>query len=378
MAWQARRPISLGQTDFIGFYTAGQLVSQGKGVELFVGPLADGSATYPNAHLIGFTHAPYEALLYVPFAYLSYAPAAWLWCILSILVANVCIFLLLPEIPAIAARPDLAILAVGLFMPVMIAEFNGQDSLLTLLLFCLCFKGLMRNQVVLAGSVLACATLKLPLMIPMFLMIVATTSKRWRFVGGFAATGSILSLLSIAAVSWEGVSGYPAFLRRYSEHGDRYHVADMPNLRGIAVRLMEGRASESETTVVVFSLSMLAVVFAIWVCRRSGNETISLQFALCVTTTILVGYHEYAYDLVLLILPIFAIWNWFLAQPQENRKYKWIPTALALLVLGSPAASLKPSLFSWEVVLIYLFLFRLLWTAKASQTAGDVIALGAV
>src|SRR6185503_17409105 len=63
LAWEVRDQVSLGATDFIAFYTAGQLVSHGNGVHLFVGPPTKEIVAYPNAHPAEFTHVPYEALL---------------------------------------------------------------------------------------------------------------------------------------------------------------------------------------------------------------------------------------------------------------------------------------------------------------------------
>lgn len=368
LAFNVLDQVSLGATDFVAFYNAGKLVSQGKGLHLFVEPLTRVTVAYPGADPAAFTHAPYEALLFVPFAHLSYATAAWLWCIFSILLANLCVYVVVSELPGVAGRAELAILAVGLFMPVLIAEFNGQDSLLTLLLFCLCFKCLMRDRIALAGSALACASFKPPLVIAMFLMVVATNRKAWKFIGGFAVTGCVLFTLSIGAVSWKGVAGYPAFLRRYSATGDLYHVPDMPNIRGLTVGLLGEHASRSTTTLLVFVLSISALIAAIWVCRRNGKETSPLHFALYVTTTILVGFHEYAYDLVLLVLPILIIWNWISTQPREDRRLSWIPAAIAALVLGSITASLKPQIFTWAVVLVFVFLCRIVWMEKASIT----------
>jgi len=372
LAWEVRDQVSLGATDFIAFYTAGQLVSHGNGVHLFVGPPTKEIVAYPNAHPAEFTHVPYEALLFVPFAHLSYAAATWLWCILCILLANISVFVMVAELPAVAGRLELAILAVGLFMPVLIAEFNGQDSLVTLLLFSLCFKCLMRDRVALAGTALACASFKPPLVIAMFLLIATTNRKRWRFIGGFAVTGCILFILSIAAVSWQGVVGYPAFLRRYAATGDLYHASDMPNLRGLIVGLMPENAFQSVTKLLVLLLSLSALIVAIWLCRRYGDEAKPLHFALYVTTTILVGFHEYAYDLVLLVLPILIIWNWFSAQPRDQRRYVWVPAAIAILVLGSATASLKPRIFTWAVVLVFVFLCVLLWTESPERGGAAV------
>jgi hypothetical protein len=378
LAWEVRKQVSLGATDFVAFYTAGQLVSQGNGARLFVGPPPHVTVAYPNSDPAPFTHAPYEALLFVPFAHLNYAAAAWLWCVVNILVANLCIYLLLPDLPGVAARPELAVLAVGLFMPVLITEFNGQDSLLTLLMLSLCFKGLMRDRVALAGAALACACFKPPLAIAMFVLIVATCRGRWKFIGGFAATGCGLLLLSIAAVGWNGVAGYPAFLRRYAAGADQYHVSDMPNIRGLTVGLLQGHASGFGITLVVAALSGLVLVVAVWAGGGSGGRFEPLKFALFVTATVLVGFHEYAYDLVLLVVPILFLWNWSSTRGSDDPHGKWIRLVPVILVLGSILTSFKPPIYTCAVVLLFVLLCREVIRARAAAVAGKEAVQSAV
>jgi hypothetical protein len=378
LAWEVRKQVSHGATDFIAFYTAGQLVSQGMGADLFVGPPPHVTVAYPNANPAQFTHAPYEALLFVPFAHLPYAAAAWVWCILNILVANLCTYLLLADLPGVAARPQLAVLAVGLFMPVLITEFNGQDSLLTLSMFSLCFKGLMRDRVALAGCALACACFKPPLAIAMFVLIVATCRKPWKFIGGFAATGCGLLLLSIAAVGWTGVAGYPAFLRRYAAGSDQYRVSDMPNVRGLTVGLLQGHASGTAILLIVAALSGLVLVIAIWAAGRMGERFEALQFAVYVTATVLVGFHEYAYDLVLLVVPILFLWNWCSRHASDELRGKWLRFVPAVLVLGSITVSFEPRLYTCAVVLLFGLLCRELLGARAAAVAGKEAIQSAV
>ncbi|HTM16031.1 MAG TPA: glycosyltransferase family 87 protein [Terracidiphilus sp.] len=353
LAWQVRGPIANGSTDFLAFYTAGQFVSQGNGIGLFT------RSPFVSAP---FTHAPYEALLFVPLAHFSYPVAAWVWCVLNIIIANLCVFLLLPCFPRVSKRPELAFLAVGMFLPVLIAEFNGQDSLLTLLMLVLCFKALSSHKTALAGCALACACFKPPLAIPMLLLIVATSKRPWVFLRGFIATSCILLLISAKAVGWGGLVQYFRFLRAYAAGPDQYHVYDMPNLRGFITWLFASHIGETILQGALATLSFFALILVIWIVRREDLEFQSQHYALFVTATILVAFHEYSYDLVLLVLPILIIWN--SAGSQSSRGNRWMRLAPLVLIIGSVAASLKPPIYTCAIVLLFVLLC---WTLSTSR-----------
>lgn len=347
LGWQSRKPISSAQKDFVAFYAAGHFVAQHNGIGLFT------RSVYVNCP---FTHAPYEALLFVPFAHLpSYSAAAWLWCLCNIAIANLCVFLLFPQLPTLAARPGLAVFAVGIFMPVLVAEFNGQDSLLTLLLFVLCFKALMRDRLWIAGCVLACACLRPPMVLPMFLLIAATCRRRWAFISGFALTGFGLLLLSIATVGWKGIVEYQRFMRTYAAGPEAFHVYDMPNLRGLITGLLEGHASKSVVLIATVLASIAVIAVSIILARHSGQGE-PLQFALFITATILVAYHEYAYDLVVLVIPMLIVWDRSVWLSRKADRRPWLGFAAPVLIIGSVICSIKPPIYTWAIVLFFALL----------------------
>ena len=76
--WVPLRVFGLGTTaDFIQFYAAGAVVAKGAAPHFY--DLA------PQSEILRqFTHPPFEAVLYAPFALFSYATAFRLWTLLSL------------------------------------------------------------------------------------------------------------------------------------------------------------------------------------------------------------------------------------------------------------------------------------------------------
>src|SRR5215470_4667051 len=144
LLWKERRQIASGYGDFSALYTGGSLVARGLGGQLYDDQqqwkIQQEFARGVNIRRgpLPFIRPPFDALVFVPFAWLSYPVAVIIWSLLNLGLLFFAIQIL--ERPLGKAYPPWieTILCLGLF-PVFLDLLLGQDSILLLLLFVLAF-----------------------------------------------------------------------------------------------------------------------------------------------------------------------------------------------------------------------------------------------
>ncbi len=371
LAYHMRNDVALGRSDFGAFYGAGRTVASGQGAELYDPATQSRMQEVPTNENIRhghyFIHAPFEALFFVPLSKLDFVPAAWCWWCFSLFCAYATLYLLRPYLSWISTRFELAILTVSLFIPLVATLFQGQDSILTLLLFAFCFTSLQRGRFWLAGGAMAVAMYKPPLALPMIVLLVITSSRRFSILMGFIGTGAILFCSSVAAEGWTCVVTYPLRLARFPNvQWGSYRVSDMPNVRGLVTLFLQQHASQRTIVLAIITISVLMMALTVRSVQKAGikNESSPLVFALFVTVSVLVGFQEYDYDLSVLYLPILLVWNWSQTQEDRTPHRKRLTYATTVLLLASVLSLLNPPVY---VCLIVVF-FGLLSAKLLSST----------
>jgi len=315
VAWSLRGKVAAGYADFTSFYGAGQTVRQGQGNRLydpqeqwrvqqeFAKDVAIRQAPLPYLRL------PFEALLFVPFTLLPYSAAYIVWLTLNLgVVIAVALFLrrrlaLLQESP-----PWVTVLITLAFVPVFLTLLQGQDSILVLLFYSLAYAALREGAEVRAGCWLGLGMIKPHLVLP-FVVIAFLRGNR-RVAYGFLLVAAVLPLVSVGVVGWSGFLHYPGYLWELEQHTERGLVLprDNVNLRGLAEGFGSGLVAPSVITGVIALLSAGLVVWAgVRGREASENRTPDLIFSQAVVVSLLVSYHAFAYDLSVLLLPIFLL-----------------------------------------------------------------------
>lgn len=315
VTWEVRDRIVTGYPDFTIFYSAATIVRRGWAARLydahtqyiiqqeFVKAIAAGRGLLP------FNHPPYEALLFVPFTYLSYLKAYAVWAVLNLLIFLATLRLLRPYFPLLRRLTwgRGLILAAG-FFPTFAALFEGQDSMLVLLLYALAFIDSKRQHPLRAGAWLALALFKFQLVLPF--IAIALLTRRWKLVSGFAITASLLVLANIALVGWRGALQYVTFVKRLEQTkaGGAIVPVSMPNLHGLVDAVMRSSFSPVASFAVSFvlSLAVLFLVASAISAHSSGFQHDDLCFSLSVIAAVLLSYHCFAYDWTPLLLPAFV------------------------------------------------------------------------
>src|SRR5579872_7173936 len=237
--WTAREP-QVERTDFSVTYLATQILHRGENTDLYdLSEQRRVKATlYRYAEPLIFEHPPFEALLMAPIGRLPYQRAYLAWALMNGMVWLTLPFLLRPYCP----RPvdQTAYLAAWIFFaPLGDAFFQGQPSIVLLLIYVLSFVALKRGSEFLSGMLLALGLFKFQFVVPFALIFLFR--KRWKFLKGFSLAAVALGLLSLIAVGWRGLAGYTRLLLAIGAHPTDLSygtTAGMATLMGFAQALL--------------------------------------------------------------------------------------------------------------------------------------------
>jgi len=317
VAWRSRELIRKGYPDFTALYSAGKIVREGVRKQLY-----DSQTQYRiqqefaagvsiRQGPLPYIHPPWEALLFVPFAWFSYPMAYLLWNAVNVLILLSLPFLLRNHLPQLRHVSALFWLFVSLaFYPIFFDLLQGQDILPLLLFFTLAFVSLKQNNDLAAGCWLGLGLFRFHLVLP--LVFILLLHKRLKALLGFAVVAFVLAMVSVAIIGWNAALSYLSFVWHVETvmgHGAIVPV-DMPNLRGLLHTFLAAHSSKFVIQLVVAVLSAALLLFASakWRVAREGTA-FDLGFSLVVVSTILVSYHANTYDLALLFLPVMLLTN---------------------------------------------------------------------
>lgn len=314
--WNARSLIWKGYPDFTIYYSAGTIIRQGMGHRLYDDAtqfrvqqeFAPQVATRLGA--LPFNHPPFEALLFVPFSYLSYRAAFLLWTVANLAMLAALPVLLRAYVPLLRRWPAPALTLVSLgFFPIFFALLQGQDAVLLSFLYAMAFVSLKKDRLTSAGAWLSCGLFKFHLVLPFFFLLLIQEKHpkgRQRIMTGFLLVAIILGVVSILTVGTQQMVSYPRYvlgLERTMSMG-AIMPSDMPNLRGVLYLI----ASDNQYfDALVISVSLILFLVAAWTCGLRGNDSNDLKFSLAVFATVLVSYHGLGYDLCVLAIPVLLV-----------------------------------------------------------------------
>ena len=228
--------------DFSEFYAAGRMVRDGLGHRLYDLRLQAEYQWRDAAIHAFYLRPPFEALLFVPFSYLSYRAAYSVWVIISLLLlASFAILIerelhvsraLLQYTRGIPVDTGLILVLCLTFGPTMNCFLIGQDTMLLLVIYTLSFRLLRDGNQFAAGCVLALGLFKFHLVIPF--AIVFLIRRQWAFLKGFTLVGAILVAVSVAVSGFGVFTSYPRvfFNPTYQEVIGGFQTQYAANIRG--------------------------------------------------------------------------------------------------------------------------------------------------
>ena len=342
--WASRDRLRAGYQDFTIFYTAGTMLSQGEGAQLYDNALQFQMQQKfaPKVNIregpLPYNHLPIEGLLFIPFAKIPYFQAYLLWDLLNLLMLAGALFVLRPHLPALHGQSLILLVLLGLaFFPVFTALLQGQDILLLLLLFALAYTAMRRNSAFAAGCWLGLGWFRFPLILPFVLILLRR--KPWQLLCGFTLAGALMAVASAAVVGWKQTLLYPVYMWRV-ERTSVGPIAprNMPNLRGLLETALSGLGSWASVAGMVVFLSLALL----WFCSSrwkpdSDKARFDLGFSLAMLAAVLASYHAYVYDLSVLLIPVLLIANYCLMQ--RATRGEWAIAAPMFVLFLTPLYS---------------------------------------
>ena len=298
--------------DFLAFYTAGRLLSQGTAMRLldanaqdaFQQALMETDIDYVSV----WGNPPYVAWLFVPFAQLPYG-----WAFAAFMAISVAFMLGAFR----ALRRELTLeLSVGtmawvtlLYFPSVIWLLNGQMTALWLGTLIAVFVLLRRGCDVRAGLALGILACKPQLAFGLCVVLLA--ARRFRALAAAGASGLGLVLLGVVTLP-DVMEGYfrhaPDLVRLVRSSG--FHDAGLHGSFEFATLLLDGWSPRLANVLgVLATLAMLLLIGASWLRQgwHPATRAWDLRMAASLALGVVASPHLFAYDLVLLVLPLFIV-----------------------------------------------------------------------
>jgi glycosyl transferase family 87 len=346
VAWQERTLMARSYGDFSALYTAGLMVRRGMGHQLYDRheqwkiQQEFASQVVIRQGPMPFIRPPFEALFFVPFAYLTYPAALAVWSALKFAFLWLALRMLPRKNPFLRIYPAWleAILCLG-FFPVFLDFYQGQDAVLLLLFVVLAFHCLDRERDTAAGVFLAAGLFKFHLVIPILLILILVG--RPRVLAGFVPVALALLAVSCAVAGTGVLYVYPGYLLELNRAAGIGMVTaqSMPNLRGMLTAWV-GRApypGPIHWILLPVAIAALGYTVRIWRSRtQSGFTGLTLGYSLAIVMTILTSYYAYSYDMTLLLVPLLLIGMDFLNQPHFLSVSRRLLLAASLLLICAP------------------------------------------
>ena len=370
-----RENLKRGYSDFTVFYTAGTILRDGLGHQLYNNKVQYAVQNHFAGHIplrnspLPYIHPPFEAAIFLPLSGLPYRQAFAVWDMLNVAALFGVAVSLRRSVGVLRSIPPwkFAIAAIA-FFPVFACLLEGQDSILQLLLCGLAFNALKRKSDLLAGCWLGLAAFKFQFILPIVLLLVIW--RRRSVALGFLAVAILLVLASVGLVGLENSLQYPAYVLQIVQAPGLGGVRSelLPNLHGLATGwpLFSSAAGSGLAAVI----SIMLFLFAAWKGWPSPQpwpehpRQLELQFSLAIVVSGLIAWQTNLHDLSLLVLPLVLLADYCLDAKVQARGMGF---ALLLPVLPLFVSPLWMPLWVVSGKLNLMVIPLLWWTWKISQ-----------
>ncbi len=296
-------------TDFLHFYTLGNIALQKRGELLYdmqgqtailqkLVPAAAGNSYVP-------LYGPQVSLLFAPFALMSYPTALTIWLLVNAVIYGSCCYLVWKHCPNLRVQAWTVLIAALAFPGLFHLILWGQTSGLALLCFTLAFLALRKNRPCFAG--LAIGSLIFKPQLGLAAAIIFLFAREWKLIAA-----AILAALAQLNIGWlyYGTPVIREYLRALMHVGDVLRMLEprpyqMHSLRALWSLLIPW-------TPLAFILYAATAVAVLVVASRSwrSKTSLGLRYSALLLATVLVAPHLTVYDLLILAPAFLLLADW--------------------------------------------------------------------
>jgi hypothetical protein len=372
-------------TDFPQLYCAAKIVGAGMGHRLYDVALQwQFQQRYTGRIGNFFIHPPFEALLYLPFTVLPLRAAYFAWTLFNLGILGWIAWLFHRGLRIPVAAEFIYVLLVS-SVPVSLSLFQGQDSILLLLVFTLACIAVTNGRGFEAGCFLALGLFKFQFALPA-LLIFLVGRKSKVVAAGFSILAAVLIAISLWIAGWSSFSTYPRLLLDLDHIPfNGVHSGSIPNFRGALTMLFRQTSVMSWIAVGGFSLIAIAAAAVGWRRTESVPGAGTLALSNVVLAAVLCSYQASPHDLALTLIPIFLTYAYVqkASDMPQNRRILFLATLLVLFLPLLHVYALRMHLYVLLVVPLAILLLlntleirriRGMGAGKTTSVSSEVVA----
>ncbi len=327
-------PITIRDTDFLGFY-AGALLA-GTGSLYDIGAVVELETKYSERpRILAFIRLPFYAGMLSPLRLLSYREAFWVWRLFLLAAAIAFVGLWPGSKPAAAAVCAWSI-------PLFNCFIVSQDAVLLLPLVAVAVRSARRRSH--SGLGVVCAFLSVKYHLFFTLPVLFVRRRLWRTVAAAAAAGLVLMAWSFLQEGWRWPISYSSVLRLPTTTPP---AVELPNLHGLFMGWSGAGAWEA--------VASLLVLAAVWL---AGSDRWNRSLAAVLIGGLLLSYHAFLADCTLLIPASLLLLE------DERLLYR-----AGGLLLAAPALYLGEFVPNWVNTAVVCLILLILLAAPAAARA---------
>ncbi len=338
LVFAAGRGTFAEKTDFSSIYIGASIVHQGDGPKLY--SLQEQKRLrvllfeHPNPQI--YDHPAYEVVFLAPLARMPFKTAYITWGLTNVFLWLLLACLLRPYVPVPKNTVGYFVIWL-LFAPLGVALYQGQPSIVLLLFYTMVFINLKRGHELTAGIWLALGLFKFQFVLPFALIFLLR--RKWRFFAGFLLSATVLGLVSLIAVGWQGSLSYVQLLFTIAHNPSNaaYGAAtDMPTIRGFIYAILGDRIGLASLSFIVAALSVFLLALTAWrwrqVDREAPERSLDTMFAGALAVSLLTGFHMLSHDLSPLMLSMLLVASHFPGRSRPILRWAVGSTLVCLLI----------------------------------------------
>lgn len=291
--------------DYVAFYSAGRMLLSGAGSRLYDrSPIVAIEGVATGGRVAGlydpFRNPPFFAVPFLPLSLLDRVPSFAVWTALSLAMLVAAVWLALDVLPELRARwRAVACLLFG-FAPVYFGLVDGQNACLSLLLYVLAYRALLRDRQGQAGVWAALGSFKPQLFV--LLPLVFLFSRRWKALGTYAAVLGGLAVASYALVGASGLLGWARVIFGYEGVNAAKQAPRMYDLKSFWDQLLPAQPTLALGLTLACTVALVLLLLRVWRKPESRPGALGPRWAFTILAGVLVAPHLLDYDLTVLVL----------------------------------------------------------------------------